>query len=344
MSTVRNRRIALAARPQGAPKQSDFQLIEETLPEPGAGQLLRRTIYLSLDPYMRGRMNDAKSYAQPVAIGETMVAGTVSEVMQSNHADYRRGDIVLGYDGWQEYAVGDGTGLRRLDPALAPVSTALGVLGMPGMTAYTGLLEIGKPQPAETLVVAAAAGAVGSVVGQIGKIKGCRVVGIAGSPDKCAYVKETLGFDECLNYKDADFPDTLRQSCSSGIDIYFENVGGAVFQAVIPLLNFQARIPVCGLIAHYNASELPPGPDSLPKLMRVVLTQRVTIRGFIVTDFAARQGAFISDMATWLNEGKIKYKEDLVNGLDNAVSAFQGLLQGKNFGKLLVRVGDDPTL
>lgn len=344
MSTVRNRRIALAARPQGAPKQSDFQLIEETLPEPGAGQLLRRTIYLSLDPYMRGRMNDAKSYAQPVAIGETMVAGTVSEVMQSNHADYRRGDIVLGYDGWQEYAVGDGTGLRRLDPALAPVSTALGVLGMPGMTAYTGLLEIGKPQPAETLVVAAAAGAVGSVVGQIGKIKGCRVVGIAGSPDKCAYVKETLGFDECLNYKDADFPDTLRQSCSDGIDIYFENVGGAVFQAVIPLLNFQARIPVCGLIAHYNASELPPGPDSLPKLMRVVLTQRVTIRGFIVTDFAARQGAFISDMATWLNEGKIKYKEDLVNGLDNAVSAFQGLLQGKNFGKLLVRVGDDPTL
>jgi NADPH-dependent curcumin reductase CurA len=343
MSNVINHRIVLAARPQGAPRESDFSILSEPIAEPGTGEILCRTIYLSLDPYMRGRMNEGKSYAAPVGINETMCGGTVSQVQKSNHADFSVGDFVLSYDGWQEYAVSDGQGVRKLDPALAPISTAVGVLGMPGMTAYMGLLEIGKPQPGETVVVAAATGAVGSNVGQIAKLVGCRVVGIAGSKNKCDYARDELGFDACLNYKDASFRDNLRAACPDGIDVYFENVGGEVFEAVIPLLNFQARIPVCGLIAHYNATELPAGPNVLPKLMRVVLTQRVMIRGFIVSDFYKKHGEFLRDMSAWIADGKIKYKEDIVEGLDNAIGAFQGLLQGTNFGKLLVKVGDDPN-
>ena len=334
------RRIVLASRPVGEPKPADFRLEEYPVPQPGSGEVLLRTKWLSLDPYMRGRMSDAPSYAKPVGIGEVMEGGTVSEVVASNNDRFARGDIVLGHTGWQTHALSNGAGLRKLDPKLAPVSTALGVLGMPGMTAYSGLLEIGKPQPGETVVVAAASGAVGSTVGQIARIKGARAVGIAGGPDKCRYVKDELGFDDCLDHRAPDFAARLKAACPKGIDVYFENVGGAVFDAVLPLLNAFARIPVCGLIAQYNATELPPGPNRLPLLMRNVLTKRLLIRGFIVTDFAARFEDFIRDVSQWVREGRIKYREDIVEGLDNAPATFIGLLKGKNFGKQLVRVAE----
>jgi len=344
MSDEVNRRILLAARPSGAPKDSDFELTEAPVPAPGDGEVLTRTVYLSLDPYMRGRMNDAKSYAKPAEIGAPMPGGTVGRVVRSNNARLAEGDIVFGYGGWQDYALSDGKGLRKLDPAQAPISTALGVLGMPGMTAYTGLDNIGQPQEGETLVVAAASGAVGSVVGQIGKIKGCRVVGVAGGPEKCAFVKDELGFDECLSHRDADFADKLAAACPNGIDVYWENVGGKVFEAVVPLLNYHARIPVCGLIAHYNATELPPGPNQVPRLMRAVLSNRLRIQGFIVWDYAAQEQEFLSTVGAWVREGRVKYREDIVEGLEQAPRAFMGLLEGRNFGKQVVRVAPDPTL
>jgi hypothetical protein len=334
------RRIVLASRPVGEPKPSDFRLEDFPSPAPAAGELLLRTRWLSLDPYMRGRMSDAPSYAKPVAIGEVMEGGTVGEVVISNHASFKPGDLVLAHSGWQTHAISNGAGLRKLDPNLAPVSTALGVLGMPGMTAYSGLLEIGKPQSGETVVVAAASGAVGSVVGQIAKIKGARAVGIAGGPDKCRYVTDELGFDACVDHRAADFADRLKAACPKGIDVYFENVGGAVFEAVLPLLNFFARIPVCGLIAQYNATELPAGPNRAPQVLRATLTKRLTIRGFIVYDFAARFDDFMRDMPQWIKAGRVKYREDVVDGLANAPQAFIGLLKGKNFGKQLVRVAD----
>jgi hypothetical protein len=334
------RRIVLASRPVGEPKTSDFRLEEFPVPQPGAGQMLLRTTWLSLDPYMRGRMSDAPSYAKPVDVGGTMEGGTVSEVVASNNDGYKPGEIVLAHTGWQTHALSNGAGLRKLDPKLAPVSTALGVLGMPGMTAYSGLLEIGKPQAGETVVVSAASGAVGSVVGQIAKIKGARAVGIAGGPDKCRYVKDELGFDECVDHRAGDFPDRLKAACPKGIDVYFENVGVPVFDAVLPLFNTFARIPVCGLIAQYNATELPGGPNRLPLLMRNVLTKRLMIRGFIVTDFAARFPDFIRDVPQWIKDGRIKYREDIADGLENAPATFIGLLKGKNFGKQLVRIAE----
>ena len=343
MPELINRQVLLAARPQGAPKESDFNLIESPVPQPGDGQVLCRTIYLSLDPYMRGRMSAARSYAKPVEIGQVMEGGTVSEVVTSNLADFQPGDIVFGYTGWQDYSLSDGRGLRKVDPALAPISTALGVLGMPAMTAYTGLLNIGQPKEGETLVVAAASGAVGSVVGQISKIKGCRAVGVAGSPEKCRFVVEELGFDACLNHLDADFPERLEKACPEGIDIYYENVGGAVFEAVLPLLNAFARVPVCGLVAQYNATELPPGPNQVPLLMRAALTKRLNIRGFIVWDFASQEAEFFDRVSGWVRDGRIKYREDFVDGLENAPKALRGLLQGQNFGKLVIRVSPDPT-
>jgi NADPH-dependent curcumin reductase len=333
-----NRKIVLASRPEGAPQPSNFRLEQSPAPEPRDGQVLLRTLWLSLDPYMRGRMSAARSYAKPVEVGEPMVGGTVNEVAASKHPDFKPGDIVLGYAGWQDYAVSDGAGLRKLDPRRAPISTALGVLGMPGMTAYTGLLTIGQPKPGETVVVAAATGPVGSTVGQIAKIKGCRAVGIAGGQDKSRYLVDELGFDAAVDHRSKNFPDELRQACPKGVDVYFENVGGAVWDAVFSLLNDFARIPVCGLIAQYNMTELPGGPDRTPQLFRQVLTKRLTIRGFIVSDFASQAQAFERDVSAWLQQGKIKYKEDVVEGLENAPQAFVGLLQGKNFGKLLVRV------
>jgi NADPH-dependent curcumin reductase CurA len=332
------RRIVLAARPVGEPKPSDFRLESFAVPQTGPGQVLLRTIWLSLDPYMRGRMNDAPSYAKPVGLGEVMEGGAVSEVVASNNPAYRAGDVVLGQTGWQTHALSDGKGLRKLDPKLAPVSTALGVLGMPGMTAYTALREIGKPKAGETVAVSAASGAVGSVVGQIARINGARAVGIAGGADKCRYVKDELGFDDCIDHRAADFPERLAAACPKGIDVYWENVGGAVFEAVFPLLNFFARVPVCGLIAQYNATELPAGPNRVPQLFRATLTKRLTIRGFIVWDFLSLQDDFLRDVSQWIRDGRIKYREDIVDGLENAPATLIGLLKGKNFGKQLIRV------
>jgi NADPH-dependent curcumin reductase CurA len=334
------RRIVLAARPNGAPKPSDFRSEDYTAPMPGEGEVLLRTIWLSLDPYMRGRMSDGPSYAAPVPVGGTMEGGTVCEVIASNNPGFAKGDIVLAHSGWQTHAVADGKMLRKIDPALGPVQTAVGVLGMPGMTAYTGLLDIGQPKAGETVVVAAASGAVGSAVGQIAMVKGARAVGIAGGKDKCDYVKNELGFADCIDHRDADFAAKLKAACPDGIDVYFENVGGTVFEAVFPLFNNFARMPVCGLIAQYNDTE-----NSVPKwagaMMRNVLTKRLNIRGFIVSDFAGRRQDFLRDMSQWVKEGKVKYKEFVTEGLDNAPAAFMGLLKGANFGKQLVRVGPD---
>ena len=342
MPKLRNRKIVMASRPVGAPKLTDFRLVEEDAPEPRDGEVLLRTLWLSLDPYMRGRMSAARSYAKSLESGDTIVGGTVNQVVASQRADYKVGDVVLGYAGWQDFALSNGAGLRKLDPARAPMSTALGVLGMPGMTAYTGLTIIGQPKAGETVVVAAATGPVGSAVGQIAKIKGCRAVGIAGGAQKCRLLVDEFGFDAAIDHRSATFADVLAKACPKGIDIYFENVGGAVFNAVLPLLNDFARVPVCGLIAHYNDTELPPGPDKSAFLMRNVLTKRLTLRGFIVSDFAAHAADFERDMSAWLRDGKIKYREDIVDGLDKAPEAFIGLLSGRNLGKLLVRVGN-PT-
>jgi len=333
-------RIVLVSRPVGEPTASNFRLEEAAIPTPGDGQVLLRTIWLSLDPYMRGRMADGPSYAAPVPIGGVMEGGTVCEVIASHNSGFAKGDIVLARAGWQTHALSDGKDLRKIDPRLGPISTAVGVLGMPGMTAYTGLLDIGKPQPGETVVVAAASGAVGSAVGQIARIKGARAVGIAGGKDKCAYVKSELGFDDCLDHRDPELAAQLKAACPKGIDVYFENVGGAVFEAVFPLFNAFARMPVCGLIAHYNDTEAK-APKWAASMMRAVLTKRLTIRGFIVSDFAARHADFLRDMSQWLAEGKLKHKEFITEGLDSAPQAFIGLLKGANFGKQLVRVGPD---
>jgi NADPH-dependent curcumin reductase CurA len=334
---MRNQQVLLRSRPAGRPTSANFEIVERDLPELPDGGVLRRTIYLSLDPYMRGRMSDAPSYAAPVAVGAVMAGHTVSQVIESDNPAYGEGDFVAGYDGWQTHAVSHGGDLRRLDPAEAPISTAIGVLGMPGLTAYVGLLDIGRPHPGETVVVSAASGAVGSVVGQIAVKKECRAVGIAGSPEKCAYVTRELGFDACVSYKAPDFRDQLAAACPQGIDLYFENVGGDVFAAVLPLLNVKARIPLCGLIADYNAESPRPSPN-----LRPLLVKRATITGFIVTDHADRAPEFLRECTGWVREGQLKYREDIVDGLASAPAALLRLFDGTNFGKLLVRVSDDP--
>jgi len=336
---TQSRRIVLAARPHGRPQPSDFRMETAELPSPGEGEVLLQTLYLSLDPYMRGRMNDVKSYAAPVEIGAVMEGGTVSRVLESRNPALRAGDIVLSHSGWQSHAVADGAALRKLDPAAAPVTTALGVLGMPGFTAYAGLLTIGKPKAGETLVVAAASGAVGSAVGQIAKIKGARVVGIAGGPEKCAFVRDELGFDAAIDHRAPDFAEQLKAACPQGIDVYFENVGGHVWDAVFPLFNEFARIPVCGLIAQYNSSGKAQ-TDRLPATMREVLSRSLTIRGFIQREFVDQRKDFYGEMTGWIAEGRVRYREDIVDGLENAPEAFMGLLEGKNFGKLVVKIAD----
>jgi NADPH-dependent curcumin reductase len=337
-----NRQIALASRPVGMPTPANFARVETPIPQPGPGELLLRNLYLSLDPYMRGRMSDAESYAAPMAVGDVMVGGTVARVLASDHAQYRVGDLVLAYGGWQDYTLSDGSGLSRLDPAMTHPSLALGVLGMPGFTAYMGLLDIGQPQPGETVVVAAASGAVGSVVGQIAKLKGCHVVGVAGGAEKCRYVTDELGFDACVDHHLEDFPQQLEAACRQGIDVYFESVGGAVFDAVLPLLNTKARIPLCGLIAQYNATALPAGPDRLGLLTGTLLTKRIRMQGFIIfDDYGARFGEFLAPMSEWVRQGRIRYREDVVEGLENAPQAFIGMLGGSNFGKLVVRIGEE---
>lgn len=337
-----NRQVTLASRPHGAPTPDNFKFVETAVPTPADGEVLLRTIYLSLDPYMRGRMSDAKSYAEPVAIGDVMVGGSVCRVEESNNADFEKGDLVVAFGGWQDYSLSNGEGLIKLDDGLPNPSYGLGVLGMPGLTAYMGLMDIGQPKAGETLVVAAATGAVGSLVGQIGKIQGCKVIGIAGSQEKCDYAVNELGFDECLNHHTDDLDQQLAKACPKGIDIYYENVGGKVFDAVLPLLNPKARIPLCGLISQYNATDLPAGPDRMPLLMSNVLVKRIKMQGFIVfDDYGHRYSEFQKAMVPWLSSGQIKYKEDMVSGLENAVSAFIGLLQGENFGKLVVHVGPE---
>lgn len=339
-SNSMNRRIVLASRPHGLPTADNFRLEEVPVPQPKDGEVLLRSVYLSLDPYMRGRMSDAPSYAAPVEVDAVMGAGTVSRVVASHHPDYAVGDWVLAQGGWQDYAVSTGAGLTRLGDKPEHPSYAVGILGMPGFTAYMGLLDIGQPKAGETLVVAACTGPVGATVGQIGKIKGCHVVGVAGGPEKCRYAVQELGFDACLDHKADDFAEQLAKACPKGIDVYYENVGGKVFDAVLPLLNTSARIPVCGLISFYSMTELPGGPDRLALLMRTVLTKRLKIQGFIIfDDYASRYDEFARDMAAWLASGQIKYREDMVDGLENAPQAFIGLMQGKNFGKLVIRVG-----
>jgi NADPH-dependent curcumin reductase CurA len=338
MPALTARRVILKSRPVGMPKPTDFDVVEAPVPAPREGEIVCRTIYLSLDPYMRGRISGLKSYAKGVDPGDLMVGGTVGEVVESKNPSFKPGDFVQGYDGWQTHGVSTGAGVRKLDPRQAPISTALGVLGMPGMTAYVGLLDIGQPKPGETVVVSAASGAVGAVVGQIAKIKGCRVVGVAGAKDKCDYVVQELGFDACVNYKTDDLVSALQAACPQGIDVYFENVGGAVLDAVMTLVNPFARIPLCGLISQYNSPTPVPGPT-----WRLLLFNRILVKGFIVSDHLDRMPAFLADCGKWIRDGSLKYREDIVDGLASAPEAFIGLLQGKNFGKMLVKVGQDPT-
>ena len=336
-----NRRILLARRPRGAPVAEDFRLERAAVPVPGAAEVLLRTRYLSLDPYMRGRMNEGPSYAPPVAVGQPMVGQTVSVVEASNIPGFRIGELVVANVGWQDYGVSDGRDMTRIDPALARPSYALGVLGMPGLTAYVGLLDIGKPQPGETVVVGAATGAVGAVVGQIARLKDCRVVGIAGGAEKCRYATEVLGFDACLDHRAADLPGRLAAACARGIDVYFESVGGAVLAAVLPLLNTGARIPLCGLLSWYNLDQPPPGVDRTPQLLATVLRRRVKMEGFIIFDHYDRAAAFREDMNRWLRAGSIKYREDVLEGLERAPQGLVGLLRGANFGKLIVHVSGE---
>nr|WP_321982172.1 NADP-dependent oxidoreductase [uncultured Cohaesibacter sp.] len=336
-----NRQFILNERPVGAPDENTLKLVSNTIPEPGEGEMLLRTVYLSLDPYMRGRMSAAKSYSDPVEIGDPMVGGTVARVVKSNLDGFAEGDWVLSYSGWQDYALSDGTMVTNMGPNPEAPSWALGALGMPGMTAYTGLLQIGDPKPGETVVVAAATGGVGANVGQIAKIKGARAVGIAGGKEKCDYAVKELGFDACIDRKADDFAEQLAAACPDGIDVYFENVGGDVFKAVVPLLNTGARIPLCGVIAQYNSTSAPEGPDMSGALMAQFLTRRVTVRGFIVfQDFGHLYPEFAADMTRWVKEGKIKYREHLVDGLEKAPQAFLDLLEGRNFGKMVIKVGE----
>ena len=340
-TAMHNRAIRLASRPIGEPKQSDFSLDTGAIPEIQEGEVLLRTVYLSLDPYMRGRMSSAKSYAAPLEIGDVILGGTVSRVVKSLNPKFKEGEWVSAYSGWQDYAVSNGENLISLGDNPKNPSYVLGVLGMPGFTGYMGLLDIGKPQKGETLVVAAATGPVGSVVGQVGKIKGCYVVGIAGGKEKCDYAVNTLGFDVCLDHKAEDFEQQLQKACPKGIDIYFENVGGKVFDAVLPLFNMGARIPLCGLISQYNQTDTPMGEDRLPLLMRTILSHRMTVKGFIVfDDYAPHFMSFLQEMTQWIEAGKIQYKEQVMLELAKAPEAFIGLLRGQNFGKLVIQVGE----
>ncbi len=341
-------RVVLAARPQGEPKLTDFRVEQAEMPEMPAGGILVRILWQSLDPYMRGRMDESKSYAAAVAIGGTMEAGCVGEVIASDNAKFAEGDIVEGRFGWCSHAASDGQGVRKVDPSLAPIQTAIGVLGMPGITAYVGTLDHGRPKEGETLVVGAATGAVGSVVGQLAKIKGLRAVGVAGGPEKCAYAVEELGFDACLDHYAYPDGDALREAmaaeCPDGVDIYYENVAGKTLDAVMPLMNTWGRIPVCGMISQYNLGGLGmsggEGADRLPKLWRTILVQRLSLRGFIIFDHYDRFPAFIEEVSGYIRDGRLKYREHVTEGLENAPAAFLEMLKGGNFGKTLIKVAD----
>jgi NADPH-dependent curcumin reductase CurA len=334
-----NLQVRLASRPVGRPSADNFAFTRGPLPVPGEGQVLIRSQYLSLDPYMRGRMSDAPSYAAPVKVGGVMVGGTIGEVVESRSAELAAGDVVLAYNGWQEYGVARASLVRKLDPdSGVPVTAALGVLGMPGFTAYAGLTQIGQPKPGETVVVAAASGPVGATVGQLARIFGARAVGIAGGPEKVSYVR-SLGFDAALDHRSATFKADLAAATPDGIDVYFENVGGHVWSAVLPRLNQFGRVPLCGLVASYNATSLPEGPDRTPLLLTAIIKKSLTVRGFIVTDYMwSLEPEFLERATPWVRDGSLRCREDIVDGLENAPEAFIGMLEGQNFGKLLIRV------
>jgi len=339
MNAITGRQIVLAARPKGKPQKSDFRLEEVRIPTPGSGQVLLGVLYLSLDPYMRGRMDDRKSYAKPLQVGDVMSGEAVARVIESRHPEYSEGDVVLAHTGWRTHAVSDGAGVRKIDPGGPPVTTRLGVLGMPGFTAYCGLHLIGKPQTGETVVVAAASGPVGTLVGQLAKMAGARAVGIAGGPRKCAYVKATLGFDAAVDHHKSGFAADLAAACPRGVDVYFENVGGAIWQAVLPLLNKFARVPVSGLIAQYNGVGPGDGTDRLPATMREILSKSLTLRGFLYYEFSEQHYAeFLREVGAGIADGRIRFREDIVDHLENAPEAFIGMLDGHNFGKVIVRV------
>jgi NADPH-dependent curcumin reductase CurA len=334
----RNRQVLLKRRPTGAPTPGDFAMTDAPLPDPAEGEVLVRGIYLSLDPYMRGRISGQRSYARPVEVGAVMEGRVVGEIARSRDPAFREGDYVLGGYGWQLYSAVSARGLLNLDPAEAPLSAALGVLGMPGLTAYVGLDEIGKPQRGETVVVSAASGAVGAVVGQLARRAGARVVGIAGGSDKCRWVEAELGFEACIDHRSADLGALLDRGCPKGIDVYWENVGGGVQQAVFPRLNDFGRMVMCGMVAEYNDFEPRPGPN-----LTSAVRKRLKIQGFIVSDRWQRFAEYRAMAAPLLKNGELKYREDIVEGLDRAPEAFVGLLQGRNFGKLVVKLRDDPT-
>jgi len=342
---MKSLQVRFAKRPTGEPTAETFEIAEAELPPIQDGEILVRIIWLSLDPYMRGRLDDKRSYAQPQALGAVMQGGTVGQVVESRNPKFAEGDFVLGMFGWQSHAVSDGAAVRKLDPAVAPLSTWVGVMGMPGLTAYIGLLDVGEMKAGDTVAVSAASGAVGSVVGQLARIKGAKkVVGIAGAEEKCRFVVDELGFDACVSHRSATLRDDLKAACPDGIDIYFENVGGPTLDAALSLMNPFGRIPVCGMISMYNTGPSTEGPDRLPSLMRRVLTDRLKIQGFIVSDRAAQhQRAFIEEVGAYIRDGRIKYREYVTEGLENAPAAFAGLLRGENFGKQLVKVSDDPT-
>ena len=330
---MQNLQVVLASRPQGPVTEKNFRLVESAIASPGPGEVLVRNLYLSLDPYMRMRMNDGKSYAPPVQLGEVMVGGTIGEVIESKDPRFKKGEIVGGRSGWQLYASADAGTLRKVDTRGAPLSTALGVVGMPGVTAWFGLLRIGEPKPGETVVVSAASGAVGSVVGQIARLKGCRTVGIAGGPVKCAYVVNELGFDACVDYKSGSFESKLREATPDGIDVYFENVGGAVLDAVLPLLNAFARIPFCGYISEYDETA-----SHGVQHLRSLLVNRVRLQGFIISEHLDIWDAALADLSAWLIAGKLNYHETIAHGLESAPAAFIGMLKGLNLGKQLVKL------
>lgn len=324
-----SREVHLVARPHGVPQPSDFATVEVDVPEPADGELLIRNAFVSVDPYMRSRMNDTKSYVPPFGLGEPMTGGAVGQVVASRNDRFFEGSWVLHNLGWREIALSDGTGLLPVDPTAAPVSTALGVLGMPGLTAYVGLFDVGRLQEGETVFVSGAAGAVGSAVGQIAKLKGCRVIGSAGSAEKVAWLRE-LGFDEAFDYNEVSARDALKE----GIDLYFDNVGGPQLEAALAALRMRGRVVACGAVSQYNATELQPGPRNL----FLLVTKRLRLEGFIVSDHFDRMRAFLAEVGPWVMDGSVRYRETIIDGIENAPAAFVGLLAGENIGKMLVRV------
>jgi len=333
MSDNTNKQIRLASRPSGWVTEDNFTLTEEALPEPGDGQLLVRNIFMSVDPYMRGRMNDRKSYVPPFQIGEVLQAGAVGQVVSSNSADYAEGDYVTGMFGWENYSVTDGAQIRKVDAGPAPLSYHLGILGMPGLTAYAGLFKVAEAQPEESVFVSAASGAVGSVVGQLAKIHGCRVAGCAGSDDKVALLKDELGYDAAFNYKNSQsMNDSIAEVCPDGIDVNFENVGGEIFEAALWNMRDYGRVALCGMISNYNDEQLQPGPRG----MFVIIGRRLRIQGFIVTDHMDLTQEYATKVSGWMAEGKLKYRETIAEGIENAPGAFISMLKGGNTGKQIV--------